>query len=537
MHPRYSVILLAAMAAAAPQTAPLTLSGLVLNSQTAEPIAHALIQIVHHDVSQQQGRRAEPSRAATFSDGTGSFHFDGLAAGFYDISAAKPQFRGVIDSSSLELTASKTDVQLKLSPFSVITGKVTDQDGQPLRGVNVAAISMQFPNGWRQGVVSRTAYTDDRGIFRLWNLHPAKYYLKAAGRSGGTYSVVVDSEPAASSEESFVPVYFGGGHTLDAAAALELQPGVATPANFSVQLVPGYRIRGTLQNMASRRAVRFELLIGDESTTPRAIVNYDNGRFEIEDVAAGSYRLRAIQDTLSAEVSLNVGRTEVSGVALRLVPAVDIRELIRYSNSPAEVPDDVGAAGDREPEAMCGADLRSTAVLMGPTYSRVKSKPGEFMLKQVLPGIYRVSVQCFGGYANSVTFGDQDLLANPLVEIRAGAVPPPIETTAAYGGGSIRGTVSVPGYQDNTLLVIVVPQSTASIGPIPVFAVRRNGQAGPWEFRAANLAPGSYTVYCFPMSPQIEFRNPEFLRTLRGGTSVQVADRSEAQVAITEMAR
>jgi len=46
--------------------------------------------------------------------------------------------------------ASRDDLALKINSLGVITGKVTYQNGEPKRGVNVVALSTQVVHGLRQ---------------------------------------------------------------------------------------------------------------------------------------------------------------------------------------------------------------------------------------------------------------------------------------------------------------------------------------------------------------------------------------------------
>jgi hypothetical protein len=111
----------------------------------------------------------------------------------------------------VNLTSSKEGIRLNLSPLGAIAGKVTDQDGQPLRAVNVLARSVRIMGGMRQTNTDDTAITDDRGIFRVWNLLPGKYYVEAAGRNGGANLYAGDSPPQYHADQAFLPGYFGGG--------------------------------------------------------------------------------------------------------------------------------------------------------------------------------------------------------------------------------------------------------------------------------------------------------------------------------------
>ena len=548
MNVRLAVLLLPLLPIlAAPQSGELTLNGVVLNSQTGESVRRALVQITLVPTIPIRGPAApaqphaplQPFTATTFTDAAGAFEFRALSAGSYFIGAEKPEFSTPPGKNSvrLEITASKGDLTLQLSPLGVITGKVVDQSGQPLRAVNVVALSTPVEDGWRQLRSQRSVSTDDRGVYRLWNLQPGKYYLKAAGRSGGTYTYAGDLTPQFFADESFVPTYFGGAQTLDAATAIEIAPGTEAHADITLKLEQAYKVRGALMNYVPRHAVKFELLRGNENVSPsRVSVNTGTGKFEIQDVLPGSYLLRATQDQNSASLPLSVPAANVDGLSLVLNPPVGITGQVRFANAPPPLPQD--APLDRAPDRaiFCMTSLHPPPGATGPQYQSQLRDSGELVLENVIPGAYRFAVECYGGYIQSAMSGTQDLLANPILNVQSGEAPPAIDILAAHGGGSIQGTITdVPA--GDSIQVLAVPRLAGSIPVIGTAFRDRVGQATPasWPFDIGPLAPGTYTVYAFPPGAEIEFRNPRFIETLRGGIVVEVTDQQVSEVTIKEL--
>ncbi len=337
---RVIALCILAFPALAQQDAQLSLGGMVINATTGEPLPRALVNIMHFGdpklhVEQWNG----------FTDSTGRFHFTGLPAGQYSITPQKPEFTLERDMKtpndySVNLTTSTESVRVKLWPLGVITGKIVDQDGLPAIGVNVVVLSTQIQGGLVQINPDRNVTTDDRGVFRLWNLPPGKYYIKVAGSGSGTFLTPANAN-AGNTDESFAAVYFGGGKTLDSAMPVEIGPGSEAHADLSLSVEPAFKIRGTVVNFVQRRNVRFELLTGgDEAEAIRAVVNNDTCKFELAAVVAGSYVLRATQDGNTAETPVSVRAADVEGVSLSLMPPVDIQVITRSAGKPrAAAPD------------------------------------------------------------------------------------------------------------------------------------------------------------------------------------------------------
>ena len=508
----------------------LTIGGVVVNSATGEPIPRALVTAIRFNRPKAGERFApgQPFVAKTFTDTGGAFRFTGLAVGHYNLSAEKPQFLSGVGREALQgidLTSSLEGSRIALTPLGVITGKVTDTEGEPLRGVNILALSARVNDGIRVTHADRNVATDDRGMFRLWNLQPGKYFLKAAGMRGSTLTYSGDTTPQLFAEESFVPVYYGGAQTLDSAAPLTVAAGTEAQADFSLKMQPSYKIRGTVSNFVPHQSAVFQLLASEEDvSSSRVTVNNETGRFEIQDVLPGTYVLRATQRQTSGEAAVTVGGTDVNGVNLVLSPAVEVRGTVRWTNS--ETPRD--RSGNVMLERMvnqCEVGLHRGEK----SFSSEFEENGEFVIKNVLPANYRVSVTCFDGYANSVAAGRQDLLANPLLRVGAGAETS-IEIVATHGGGKVQATVRTANEtsEEDLVQALLVPTSSGNTGPA-LQPCWRQAQA---EYRCdfSKLAPGVYTAYAFLKREDIEFRNPTFLASLTGGVSVQVEENAQKTV-------
>ncbi|HEX3876844.1 MAG TPA: carboxypeptidase-like regulatory domain-containing protein [Bryobacteraceae bacterium] len=542
------------------QEARLSIAGTAVNSLTGEPVKHALV--VLNDGSKRvanpraNASATRPRSTTALTDAVGAFRFDSLPPGSYTLTAQKPEFvweHGKTSSDfSFELTASREGLRLPLAPLGVITGKAIDRDGQPVAHVNVVAIGASIQNGFLFTSTSRTVSTDDRGIYRMWNLQPGKYYIKAAGRSGGTSTYLGDVPPWYTSEDAFLPVYSGGTATLESAAPIIIGPGAQATADLSVRLEPAFKIRGTISNFASTPAVRFELVIaGEPASASRVSLNSTTGRFEIQDVVSGSYTLRAIQASNVGEVPVQVKGADVTGIALALFPPDEITVITRFSGEPDvesfQAIEDSQSIGKATLMAAYSCQVwlhpavRRDRVSFFFSATRVPAangapNNGENAILDVTPGVYHVQIMCPLGYPTTALFGTQELLANPTLTIQPGVRPPAIEITGKFGGGTASGKLDMPNIDKGAQIgVLLVPQFAGSTGPF--FDSVERDDDGTFEFAFTNLAPGIYSAYAFSNPDSVEYRNPEFLRLLTGGTGVQVTDGAESRVVIRELVK
>src|SRR6476619_589821 len=117
------------------------------------------------------------------TDQTGSYRITNLPAGTYEISSITPALVPVNQSDSVVISEGEEveDVNLSLVPGGVITGKITDSEGDPVIGerVSIMPTDEQLPSRFGRSLLTRLYSsdnsTDDRGVYRAFGLPPGKY--------------------------------------------------------------------------------------------------------------------------------------------------------------------------------------------------------------------------------------------------------------------------------------------------------------------------------------------------------------------------
>ncbi len=543
MHRRAFVILWSFPLFAQVPSGEFSVSGTVANAKTGEPIKNALVTLHWGPLAEDSiaDGRGDPGRPAihTMTGEGGEFRINGLSRGEYQVLVQKPGFTPELPGDrsgrkTIKVTSSVSNVQLKISPFGVIEGRVTDQNGEPQKAISVQLIQVHVADGTRTALTSRSVATDDRGMYRMWNLQPGRYYVRAAGRIGGTFRYVGDAPPSyISGWEGFAPVYSGGAHDLASAAPVTVESGSQLTADLELKTQPVFRIRGVVSGMSGSDALVFHLLQGEDDIANRAAVN-TNGKFEVQDVVPGSYTLRITQgQQLRGETQVSVKGEDVDGVSVDLAPGVDVRAIVHVPAETASTPNVRRPAGLgltwHTSRAQCQLSIRATQWTAAMIPFQVEAN-WEFVAKDVFPGQYQLHATCYGSYPISLLSGSADLMANPVISVQAGVSPPPIEITLKSGGATIDGKIEATPVPPATAGVLLVPASNTAIGlrMIPLFAVG----ADPPLFKVPQIAPGEYTLYLFSQRDEIEYRNPEFLRSLTGGVHVRLADGETQQVTL-----
>ena len=151
------------------------LEGRVL-STTGEPVKSATLQIV--------GRA--PNSYSQSSDIDGKFVFDALPPGTYLVIVQKDGFVRNTSGPNAQLTLTSgqvmKDLIVKLTPLGVITGHVTNQDGDPITNASLRVLHYTYTGGHKQLTNVGGGGSDDKGNFRIFNLAPGLYYVNVFPR-------------------------------------------------------------------------------------------------------------------------------------------------------------------------------------------------------------------------------------------------------------------------------------------------------------------------------------------------------------------
>src|SRR5229473_1595479 len=169
-----------------------TVSGTVINLDTGEPVSRALVDInqIWDRVPGGTGAMAFASkwRRAMLTDQDGHFKFEGVPQADVFLSATKPGFlndEGEPFSPPGQRVRSgpdSTSVVIRLMQTAVISGRVTDADGEPLEGIAITINRLRVENGRKhlepvqpEKAQPQSVTTNEDGEFRAFGLVGGTY--------------------------------------------------------------------------------------------------------------------------------------------------------------------------------------------------------------------------------------------------------------------------------------------------------------------------------------------------------------------------
>jgi hypothetical protein len=287
---------------------------------------------------------------ATESDGHGRFLVEDIQPGDYAVSADRQGFMLESDGArgappptlKVEAGQSVKDVKIKLVPLGVVTGRVLDDDGDPVRGAQVEAMTYSYRAGKRLLARVEQVSATDKGEFRLFGLRPGTFYLRASGSNAGSrYFTMGPAISGTLPSGSYSSTYFPGTTDAAHAAPVEIAAGAQLRGlDIRLRREVHYSIRGRLPEQTHQGAQTMLEIVPrggrDESFSFSA--RQDNDTFEFTDIPPGSYVVVAIilnDDKRSvARQPVEVVNADVEGFTLDFMPPMEVSGSVRVEGSP-----------------------------------------------------------------------------------------------------------------------------------------------------------------------------------------------------------
>jgi protocatechuate 3,4-dioxygenase beta subunit len=422
------------------------------------------------------------------------------------------------------------DLQFRLIPAGVISGKIYDDDGEPLPSVSVDAVRQVYSEGKRTRASAMSASTNDLGEYRLYGLSPGRYFVSCVyprWNRGGSEDDSTDEE-----KEGYAKLYYPG--TVDAAKAgpISINAGEeASSIDILMRKVAVHQVRGTVYNQITHKPGVGVMLALISKTNSRewdfvapTTVQKPDGSFVIQEVLPGSYTLASFwfDDGIAYlnRQSIDVGNVDVEGIAMAVVPGSNISGHIVWEGQPALEKDELTVTP------------RPVDVPFGVRGQSRVGRDNLFTLKGLGEGTYRAEVtgmtrDC---YVKDMHYGESSVIKDGFTVTRgeAGA----LEIVVSSRGVRVQGTVI-----DSDGL----PLAGVSIVLVPELSQRENyqkyktdstDQYGNFDLRG--IAPGDYKLFSWVEVERDAWQDPEFLRQFEDkGQRITLQDGDHSTVKVT----
>src|SRR5262245_43391560 len=452
----------------------------------------------------------------TNCDADGNFKVMGLSHGVYLIAAQAPGYVSVQDLSRKYRVGES--VIIRMTRGGVITGRVTDEFGEPMVGVPVSADRVadseckHDKSAATMNEMNSSRTTDDRGVYRIYGLERGGYVVGVnvgspmfAGmgrttREPPTYhpssprGAAVEVNLRGAEEVSGVDIRARGGRGRSIS-------GTVSGETQGEGLINGVAV--ILYGAADKHLAGRTTLIGGKN-------------FSLRGVEDGEYELIATRFSESLDFALSAPRrvamkgADLNGIELKLLKlgSVSGRVVIEAPKAECKAASDQFKVeetlielkrDDRTPSAFASElfPMEAGVYLGGAT----PEKEGGFTMKNLEAGRYRIGADLpdESWYVRAVT---QAATPKPIdvalagVTFKQGEKISGIEVIIAQGAASLSGRV-VPSREGaqlpKRLRVHLVPAEATAADDLLRYAESPVRGDGSFEFK--HIAPGKYLLY------------------------------------------
>jgi protocatechuate 3,4-dioxygenase beta subunit len=500
-----------------------------------------------------------PKSATT--DGQGRFEFRDLPAGSYRLIASPGQYSaahlpmafGAKQPNSVGSNDPGTPIAIAdgqtfdkaiiaLPRGGVITGHVTDENGDPLARVQLYTV--MYPGGGSRGMrVGGGWSTDDLGQFRLFGLAPGDYVIGAEVRSS-TFTAP-DAPPETEADRvglltTFYPA------AVDEASAQRVRVRSGTEANgIEIQMVSGRRfhVNGIVSDSQGRGHARMTGMLvkstpGGGFTSTMGFSTDDQGRFRMRDVAPGNYRLIVREQPTNGPVPAGAPlefatmplpvTADIDDLLVTSSPPATITGNIVFESGPPQVPGGralqmrvMASPGNRE--EMLGAPLPPPA-LVGPDLTfTFEGLIGEMLLRSSAPNVT----------LKSVTLGSGEDITDTPHAFKSGER---VTLTFTSRAATVEGAVTDAAGQPATDVQLVLFSDDRTAWRSASLRTRRAAADSSGHYRMPGVLPGRYYIVALPRDRAIILSGPGEIDTAtfdtlsREATTLVVGEDEQRQV-------
>jgi hypothetical protein len=522
MSHRYVVIYLLAVAIGFSQTQPPaaqdagkpgSISGTVRDAGTGTPMPEAEVF-----VSGESGRAGN-----TQADAQGHYTFRDLKPGAYRVSAmthaaGAPGPRPYATRpASLGAGQELTSIDFRLEAFGKLSGKVIDDNGEPVAGISVLLVAREYSLGALRYVFAAMANTDDRGVYSLASVPPGRAYLLYAWKNIRQLKPVSDAPAEARLRKRVAaPTFYPSSDSIEGAAPITLRPGESRDGvNIQVLRTTSYCVDGEVPPTGSEK---LEFMIGPAQPTsgmsgdggfftmmPSGKVGPDH-KLRLCELTPGDYQLTLIDSSQGP-----AGAPPYFGYTKFTIRDQDVHGIAVNTRVPVKVPGEVVWDGT-EPAEPVKAKLRFwltplTRSMMGEEISAQPSIPGEFSFSGLLVDGYQVRLLGTPRefYVKEMTYGGTSILHAPL-QAGGGVGEAHLRVVLGRDGGFLKAKVAdKDGNPVAECFVILMPADALSEAALADEIITgQTDQSGAYSSNA--LAPGKY---CALVSSRSINKSPE----------------------------
>ena len=531
-----NALLILSAACALAQTPPTLarIEGRVLADANGTPLRR--VQIVLQPI--EAGRPA----LGTQTDDRGNFELRDIGPGAYQLSAQRD---GYLTTSTFRRNGLRmperfslsrgdvaNDVEFRLRPWSVVSGKIRFEDGDPAVNVRVDLYRQYHLRGRRGFARVASGATNDRGEYRIHGLAPGAYYV-AVEFEGDRTGPGVQDQPRIDpfgrevAVPSYTTTFYPGTLNLRDANPVRVREGEDMAGiDIYLRAVERVKLAGRITNGISGEtltsaSLTLERLDAGNTGTMPAPTNprWDrDGRFHLDNVAPGSYQLwvdaSAENTRLLGRQTLLVTNDNIEDLEIVVVPARDWSGEVIAATGAAALPRGFEPRVVLEPRSERGAIVTPSPQNRKFEVSLAPAETYDVFIPNLPANLYISEVRVLGGDVRAGGLNGSMVASEPfqiVLESRGGRV-----------AGRISAATSTSGFDDpawSGAAIVLIPEGRDRLQHY------REAQADQYgRFDISGIPPGRYTLTGYLDQPPCDIYDEADLPACRAtGMTVDVA--------------
>jgi len=305
------------------------------------------------------------------ADVEGTFEFRQLPPGRYALAAGKVGFQLSASLPPVTVTEDKVveGIEIPLRRWGAITGRVLDENGDPIQNGAVQPLQIHFERGRRRLVaVGPPALSDDLGRYRIRSLAAGNYVVSASVAEVGSAEL-----------PNYARGFFPGTANAAQAQFVSVADGQElAPIDLAMSRARTARISGRLLDSSGQPTMGGSvMLLPAQSSSSVTFVGAgarltQDGRFEFTNVVDGQYLIQVSRNRLNTSTEgefgampLTVNGADVTGLTIQTSAGSSIHGRVSFSTrDPAKTPNQRGVEltvipvdPDTAPSSVASADL------------------------------------------------------------------------------------------------------------------------------------------------------------------------------------
>jgi carboxypeptidase family protein len=499
---------------------PYRIAGMVANARVGNALARCRVTI-----AEAKNQRKVQS-VITGDDGRFEFH---VPAGKFSLGGAK---RGFISAaynqheqfSTAIVTGADLDTEnliLRLPPNAVLTGRVLDEFGEPVRNARIMVYRRQRLEGVGRTSLFRNAMTDDQGRYEVTPLDEGTYFVSAKASPWYAVHPTSNAEGAPNSpaqvDSSLDVVYpntfYGDATEVEGATPIAVHGGDRLEADIHLTPVPAlhliFRVSEDLNRGMNLPQLEKQVFDGTEHENAGNIQSIAPGVVEIGGIAPGRYSVRMpgsngewkepteVNIESGGELDVSSGRsTSQIKLAVQIEGAATLPSQLWIVLRPGKGKTDNG---------------------------RMVDAKGEADFSDVIAGTYDIlAASSTQRYSVVRIASESSVVSGHSLNVPAGASLT-IALSLVGGSVTVEGFAKRDGKAVSGAMIVLVPKNAEADRD----RFRRDESDLDGSFSLSGVIPGAYTVIAIDDGWDLEWSTPAVLaQYLKRGQTIEVGNQS-----------